>query len=401
MATRYDVAVVGLGAMGSATARHLAQRGQRVIGFDRFRPPHMFGSTHGDSRGIREAYYEDPSYVPFVRRAYDLWDELAETIGKPLFRQTGALTLGVEGASMVRGVLASAHEHDIDVEVLDASELQSRYPAIETTDDLVGVLEKRGGMIDIDTALNGQLDQAARHGAELHFDEPVDRWLPDEMDDVESPITIHTAKGAYGAERMVVTAGAWNAGLVGKLNLPLLVTRQVMFWFEPRRNPEQFQAGALPFWMWERGPQDFAYGFPDIGKGFKLGHHQPLDEVDPSGYDREIHEADEANVRRWLERTFPDVGGRMLRAETCLYTNTPDAHFLIDIHPKRPNIVLASACSGHGFKFSPAIGEALADLSMLRETEHDLGLFSVERFMDPNAVLTPAVKPSAQVPVGD
>ena len=379
---RYDVAVVGLGAMGSAAAHRLALRGQRVIGFDRFRPPHMMGSTHGDSRGIREAYYEDPSYVPFVRRAYDLWDELAETIGQPLFRQTGALTLGVEDASMVRGVLASAREHDIDVDLMDAAELRRRYPAILAEDDLVGVLERRGGMIDIETALNGQLDQAAHHGAELHFDEPVERWLPSDMNDVESPIVINTERGTYEAERMVVTAGAWNAGLVGKLNLPLMVTRQVMFWFEPRANPEAFEIGALPFWMWERGPQDFAYGFPNIGKGFKLGHHQPLDEVDPNGYNRELTEADEANVREWLERTFPDVGGKLLRAETCMYTNTPDAHFLIDIHPKRPNIVLASPCSGHGFKFSPAIGEALADLSMYRQTEHDLDLFRIDRFVE-------------------
>ena len=278
---RYDVAVVGLGAMGSAAAWHLARRGQRVIGFDRFRPPHMFGSTHGDTRGIREAYYEGPSYVPFVRRAYELWDELSDLVGKPLFTQTGALSLGTEDAGLVQGVLTSAREHDIPVDYMDAAELRRRYPGIAAHDGLVGVLEQRGGMIEIEPALNGQLDQAARHGAELHFDEPVEKWLPSEMDDLESPIVINTAKGQYEAERMIVTAGAWNAGLVGKLNLPLTVTRQVMFWFEPRANPEAFEVGALPFWMWERGVQDFAYGFPNVGKGFKLGHHQPLDESRP------------------------------------------------------------------------------------------------------------------------
>ncbi len=383
MIERYDVAVVGLGAMGSAAAWHLARRGQRVIGFDRFRPPHMFGSTHGDTRGIREAYYEGPSYVPFVRRAYELWDELAELVGKPLFRQTGSLTLGTADSLQINGVMTSARAHDIPVDYMDADELKQRYPAILATDDLVGILEHRGGMIDIDTALNGQLDQAAEHGADLHFDEPVARWLPTDMDDLGSPIEIQTERGTYEADRMVVTAGAWNPGLVGKLNLPLRVTRQVMFWFEPRANPEAFELGALPFWMWERGPQDFAYGFPNVGKGFKLGHHQPLNEVDPTGYDRTLTAEDEANVRQWLERTFPDVGGKLLRAETCLYTNTPDAHFLIDIHPKRSNIVLASACSGHGFKFSPAIGEALADLSMHGQTEHDLELFRIDRFVSP------------------
>ncbi len=383
MSERYDVAVVGLGAMGSAAAWHLARRGERVIGFDRFRPPHVFGSTHGDSRGIREAYTEGPSYVPFVRRAYELWDELAEAVGQPLFRRTGALSLGSEGNDLVSGVIASAREHGIAVEQMDAAEIRRRYPGVHATDDLVGVLEQRAGMLDIDTALNGQLDQAAAHGADLHFDEPVDRWLPQDMDDIESPVTIQTSRGSYEAERMVVTAGAWNEGLLGKLNLPLMVTRQVMYWFEPRANREHFQEGAIPFWMWERSETETAYGFPDIGKGFKLGLHQPLDEVAPTGYSREITETDERRIRDFLEHTFPNASGTLLRAESCLYTHTPDHHFLIDIHPKRPNIVVASPCSGHGFKFAPAIGEALADLSMHRRTEHNLDLFRVDRFVAP------------------
>lgn len=395
---RYDVAVVGLGAMGSAAAWHLARRGERVVGFDRYRPPHVFGSTHGDSRGIREAYTEGPSYVPFVRRAYELWDELADAVGEPLFRRTGALSLGTEGNDLVQGVIDSAREHDIAVEQMDAAEIRRRYPGVHATDDLVGVLEQRAGMLDIDTAVNGQLDQAAAHGADLHFDEPVDKWLPQDMDDVESPITIQTSRGSYEAERMVVTAGAWNAGLLGKLSLPLTVTRQVMYWFEPRANREHFQEGAIPFWMWERSATETAYGFPDIGKGFKLGLHQPLDEVEPSGYSREITETDERRIRDFLEHTFPDASGTLLRAESCLYTSTPDAHFLIDIHPKRPNIVLASPCSGHGFKFSPAIGEALADLSMQRETRHDLDLFRVDRFVER---LNDAAGQSAQTAAGD
>ena len=380
---RYDVAVVGLGAMGSAAAWHLARRGQRVIGFDRYRPPHVFGSTHGDSRGIREAYTEGPSYVPFVRRAYELWDELSDAVGQPIFTQTGALSLGPEGNDLVQGVVDSAREHDIAVEQMDAAELRRRYPGIHVTDDLVGVLKQRAGMLDIDTALNGQLDQAAAHGADLHFDEPVDRWLPIEMDDLESPVRIQTARGTYEAERMVVTSGAWSAGLLGKLNLPLNVTRQVMYWFEARANPDHFELGAIPFWMWQRSETETAYGFPNIGKGFKLGLHQPLETVDPSGYSREITELDERRVRDFLANSFPDVSGTLLRAETCLYTHTPDHHFLIDIHPKRPNIVVASPCSGHGFKFAPAIGEALADLSMHRRTEHNLGLFRIDRMVEP------------------
>ncbi len=380
---RYDVAVVGLGAMGSAAAWQLARRGQRVIGFDRFRPPHLFGSSHGDSRGIREAYYEDPSYVPLVRRAYELWDELANAVGKPIFRQTGALSLGAQNADLVQGVIASAREHDIPIEHLDAADLRRRYPGILVSDDLVGVFEQRAGMLDIDAALNGQLDQAAAHGADLRFNEPVDRWLPLDLNDLESPVTLRTNRGEYQAERMLIASGAWNAGLLGKLDLPLTITRQLMYWFQPRANRAAFELGAIPFWMWERSQSETAYGFPNLGNGFKLGLHQPLDQVEPSGYSREITETDERIIREFLAQTFPDAAGTLLRAETCLYTHTPDHHFLIDIHPKRPNIVLASPCSGHGFKFAPAIGEALADLSMYRKTRHDLGLFRLDRFVQP------------------
>ena len=380
---RYDAAVIGLGAMGGAAAWHLARRGVKVIGFDRYHPPHSLGSTHGESRAIREAYYEDPSYVPFVRRAFELWDELSQLAGQELLTTTGAMMVGPENGSLIPGARASAEEHDIPHELMDAAEIRRRFPVMNAQDPLVGVLEHRAGLLDVDASVAAQLEQAAREGAELHFDEPLEQWRPLDLDDVESAIELRTSRGTVVADRVVLTAGAWNASLVRKLDLPLSVTRQVMMWFRPRAQPELFEVGRLPVWMWERAVQDFHYGFPNLGNGFKLGNHLPDEEVDPNGYDRSLRESDEQAMRDWLADTFPNAAGEMLHGETCLYTHTPDAHFLIDLHPKRPNISIASPCSGHGFKFAPAIGEALADLALEQRTRHDLHLFSVDRMVAP------------------
>ena len=384
----YDVAVVGLGAMGSAAAGQLALRGESVIGFDAHRPPHSLGSSHGDTRAIREAYYEHPSYVPFVRRAYELWDELSEAGGKQLLRQTGALMVGREDGLLVPGARASAEQHGIPHESLSPKQMRARFPMLTPPDDVSGLLEHRAGIIDIEDALTAQLKLAGKRGAELHFDEPVATWRPVDANDTESPIRIETTEGTYQAERLVLTAGAWTGGFLRKLGLPLHVSRQVMGWFQPTASAEAYLAGAMPLWMWERGRQDFAYGFPDFGRGVKVGHHLPGDAVDPSGYDREVHDSDEAHLRGWLADVMPGAAGQMLKAETCMYVNTPDAHFLIDLHPKRPNIAVVSACSGHGFKFAPAIGEAVAELSTDRQSRHDLSMFGFARLIGERAAAT-------------
>lgn len=377
----YDVAVIGLGAMGSAAAWRLAQRGVRVVGFDRYRPPHQLGSTHGESRLIREAYYEDPSYVPFVQRAFELWDELSAAVERPLLRRTGALMIGAEDGHLVPGARVSAERHGIPHEVLDAAEIRRRFPVVGVRDPLVGVFEHGAGLLDVEACVEGQLDQAARHGADLRFFDPIERWRPLDMADPESPIEIVTGHGAVVANRLVLTAGAWNTDFVRRLRLSLRVTRQVMMWFRPRARAEAFEPDALPVWMWERAWQDFHYGFPNLGNGFKLGNHHPTAEVSPTGYDRTVTAEDEADIRAWLADAFPDANGELLSARTCLYTRTPDAHFLLDLHPKRPNIAIASPCSGHGFKFAPAIGEALADLALEGRSRHDLHLFQIDRLV--------------------
>ena len=371
--------------MGSAAAWMLARRGLSVVGFDRFRPPHNLGSSHGDTRVIREAYYEDPSYVPLVQRAYELWGELAAATDRQLLRQTGALMVSEADGLLVPGALASAREHNIPHEPLRAAEIRRRFPVMAPRDSLIGLFEHRAGALDIEGCISAQLELAARNGAELRFDAPIERWTPTDLNDLESPIEIQTPDGVVAADRLILTAGAWTASLLRKLALPLLVSRQVMFWLRPKGDASRFRAGNLPIWMWERGRQDFGYGLPDFGHGVKVGHHFPDEAVEPSDYDRNIHPRDEATIRAWLGDTLPDASGQILRAETCLYTNTPDAHFLLDLHPKRPNIVAACPCSGHGFKFAPAIGEAIADLAIDRRSRHDLHLFRFERLLGADA----------------
>ena len=382
---RYDAAIIGLGAMGSAAAWMLARRGLSVVAFDRFRPPHNLGSSHGDTRVIREAYYEDPSYVPLVQRAYELWGELAAATDRQLLRRTGALMVSEADGLLVPGALASAREHNIPHEPLSAAEIRRRFPVMAPRESLIGLFEHRAGALDIEGCISAQLELAARNGAELRFDTPIERWTPADLNDLESPIEIQTPDGVVAADRLILTAGAWTASLLRKLALPLLVSRQVMFWLRPKGDASRFLAGNLPIWMWERGRQDFGYGLPDFGHGVKVGHHFPDEAVEPSDYDRNIHPRDEATIRAWLGDTLPDASGQILRAETCLYTNTPDAHFLLDLHPKRPNIVAACPCSGHGFKFAPAIGEAIADLAIDRRSRHDLHLFRFERLLGADA----------------
>ena len=282
---------------------------------------------------------------------------------------------------LVPGALASAREHNIPHEPLSAAEIRRRFPVMAPRESLIGLFEHRAGALDIEGCISAQLELAARNGAELRFDAPIERWTPADLDDLESPIEIQTPDGVVATDRLILTAGAWTASLLRKLELPLLVSRQVMFWLRPKGDADRFQAGNLPIWMWERGRQDFGYGLPDFGHGVKVGHHFPDEAVEPSDYDRNIHPRDEATIRAWLGDTLPDASGQILRAETCLYTNTPDAHFLLDLHPKRPNIVAACPCSGHGFKFAPAIGEAIADLAIDRRSRHDLHLFRFERLL--------------------
>jgi sarcosine oxidase len=370
MEAAFDVIVVGLGAMGSAAAYHLVRRGRRVLGLDRFTPPHTLGSSHGQTRIIREAYFEDPRYVPLVQRAYELWTALERDAGGRLLLETGGLMIGRPDSGVVRGATRSAETHGLRHERLDAAEVRRRFPALRPDDDMVAVWEPRAGILFPEACVEAHLTMARRHGAALRYDEPVLRWEAD-----GGGVRVVSAQGTYAASHLVLSAGSWMTSLLPDLALPLTVERQPLYWFEPLRGAAHFTPERLPIHLWEHAPQRYLYGFPDLGDGVKVARHHEGRPTDPDAVDREVH-AEEVEAMRGLVRRFlPDANGPLRSAAVCLYTNTPDDHFLIDRHPAHAHVLIASPCSGHGFKFASAIGEALAERVTDGRTRSDLSLF--------------------------
>lgn len=371
---RYDAIVVGLGAHGGATAYQFAKRGDKVLGLDRFRVPHENGSTHGESRIIREAYHENPAYVPLVQRAYELWEELERDHGQRLFVQTGGLMISAPRVGTFAGAKASADLYGLKHEILNAADLRRRFPAFHPAANEKALLEPRAGALLLPVTLEAQLAAAKKHGAELRFDEPATSWSAN-----ESGVVVRTARGEYQADRLVIAAGAWIPELVADLKLPLKVERQVMFWFKPKKNAANFRPDRFPVFIWESENGHSIYGFPDLGSGFKMGIHHEGAFVDPNTVDRTPTQEDERRIREDLARCFPDADGRPIAAKVCLYTDTPDTVFILDRHPRHQNVVIASCCSGHGFKFASAVGEAAVDLVSGRRPKTDLSFFGFQR----------------------
>ncbi|MEK8033508.1 N-methyl-L-tryptophan oxidase [Ideonella sp. DXS29W] len=366
----HDVAIAGLGAMGSAAAYQLAKRGLEVIGFDRHTPPHPWGSSHGDSRIIREAYFEHPVYVPMVQRAYELWHELEALSGHTLLHSTGGLMIGRPDSVLVQGARHSAETHGLPHQVLSASELSERFPLLQPEPDMVAVWEPRAGVLSPEVAVSAMASQARRQGARLHLGEAVERWRAH-----ADGIHIETAAGSYRARQLIISAGAWAASLLQAQAVPLQVERQVLHWFEPSASPEAFTPARCPVHLWQFDGHRFFYSIPNMGAGVKLAFHHggalsPVDQVR-----RDIDAAEIDDIQAAIRRFVPTADGRYLNSAVCLYTNTPDEHFWIDRCPGQPAVWLASPCSGHGFKFAPVIGEVLADLVQGRPPAFDLGLF--------------------------
>lgn len=375
-----DVVVIGAGAHGSAAAYALARRGVRVTAIDRFAPPHARGSSHGRTRIIREAYFEHPAYVPLVRRAYHLWAELERETGRTVFRRTGGLTLGAEDGVLVSGALRSAREHAVEHEVLDAAELRRRVPALAPRPDTVGVLEHRAGILFPERCVEALRAAARQRGAQLLTEERVLRW---EASSGFASIT--TDRGVHRARRVILAAGAWLAKLAPSLGVPLVVERQVIHWITPRKHPERVSARHLPVTIWEYAPGCMFYVIPDVGDGLKAALHHQGASVDPDAPVEPPTQAEQAGVLTLVERYLNDAAGIVSESATCLYTNTPDGHFVIDAHPDAPEVIVCSACSGHGFKFAPAIGDAVADLALGNEPSVDLAPFRLARFGAPSA----------------
>ena len=373
-----DVIVVGLGAHGSAAASALARRGLTVLGFDMDAPPHALGSSHGETRVIREVYGEHPAYVPIVQHAYRLWRRLEEEADPPvrLLRVVGGLSIGLPESETLAGVERSSREHGLPYELLEAGEIRARWPQFNPFPEMAGAYDPNAGALFVEPCLRAMLDDAARRGARLRMREPVRKWHPD-----GEGIRVYTDAGEYSAGRNVFAAGAWNRRWLSKLNLPLRVERQVLLWFQPLR-PELFGPDRCPNHAWEWKPGAWLYCQPDFGRGVKTAfHHDGEMHDDPESVDREVRPADEGNLRAAISDILPDMGGAVLRSAVCMYTDTPDEHFLLDVHPGHSNVVIVSACSGHGFKFSPAVGEIAADLAVGQKSPYDISMFGIGRLL--------------------
>jgi sarcosine oxidase len=366
----HDVAIAGLGAMGSAAAFELAKRGLDVIGFDRYTPPHTFGSSHGDSRIIREAYFEHPVYVPMVQRAFELWRNLERVSGATLLEQTGGLMIGAPDSVLVEGALRSAQLHRLEHSMLSASEIRTRFPALNPDPDMVGVWEPRAGVLAPEACISVQLEKARQCGAMLHFNEPVIHWQASAGD-----IRVVTDRGEYRVKQLIISAGAWVGSLLPGMRLPFRIERQVLHWFEPNADADIFSPARCPIHLWQFDGSRFFYGFPDKGAGVKVSFHHGGETVTVDDVRRIVAASEVDEMRSAVRRFVPAADGRLLDSVVCLYTNTLDEHFVIDRHPESLNVLIASPCSGHGFKFAPVIGEILADLVEKRPPRFDLDLF--------------------------
>lgn len=375
MTRPYDVIVAGVGAMGSAACWRLAQRGLRVLGLERFTIPNRMGSSHGVNRIIRLAYFEDPAYVPLLLRAYELWRETERACGTQLLHITRALDVGRPDGRLVSGALKSCRMHNLAHEVYEAAETMRRFPAYNIPPDFVALLEPQGGFVACEAAVSAQAQLARHAGADIRECEPMLAWST-----TSNGVRVRTERGTYEAGRLILSCGAWIGEHLPELRGKAVAERQALAWFETKR-PEFFTPMRFPVSILETEDGSHPYQFPEWGvPGFKIGFYNHLKERGAAdALPREIGAKDEALLRGLVERYFPQAAGRILDMQTCLFTNTRDEHFVVDELPGTPQVVVASPCSGHGFKFASVIGEVLADLATAARSRFDLSLFALSR----------------------
>jgi sarcosine oxidase len=375
----YDVIVLGVGGMGSATVYELARRGRKVLGLEQFNIGHDLGSSHGVNRIIRLAYAEDPAYVPLLRRAYAMWRDLEFRARERLLVITGGLDVGPPNGVIVPGSLRSCEEHHIPHEQLDAPEVRRRFPGFRLPEPLVAVYQGDAGFVLSERAILAHVALAQELGAEVHGCEPVTRWSAEGRG-----VAVTTDRGTYRADRLVITAGAWVAETVPELARLAIPERQVLIWTQPLR-PEYFATGAFPIFNFE-AEEGRLYGFPVYGvPGFKFGNfHHRYEQGAADSLARTCDAEDERLLRIGIARYFPDANGPTLAMKACLFTNVPDEHFVLDRHPVYEQVSIASPCSGHGYKFAPVVGQIMADYALEGGcAKFDLSLFRVNRFSLP------------------
>ncbi|GLF93649.1 N-methyl-L-tryptophan oxidase [Streptomyces yaizuensis] len=381
----HDVIVLGLGGMGSAAAAHLAARGARVLGLEKFGPVHPHGSSHGGSRITRQSYFEDPAYVPLLLRAYELYERLERDTGRRIALYCGGVMAGPPDSRTVAGALRSAERWGLPYELLDARELRRRFPTLTPADGEVGLYEARAGLLRPERTVAAHLQLATRHGADLRFEEPVIRWEP-----YRDGVRVHTPDDTYTAGHLVVCPGAWAPRLLADIGVPVRIERQIMYWFQPRGGTGSYAPDRHPVYIWEDAAGSQIYGFPAIdgpGGGAKVAffreHGAPCT---PETIDRTVHDHEVRAMAARLDSCLPTLPGALIKAVTCMYSTTPDEHFVIARHPAHPgHATVACGFSGHGFKFVTVVGEILADLALDGTTRHPVALFDPARFASPPA----------------
>ena len=371
----YDVIVVGVGGMGSATVYELARRGKTVLGIDRFGIPNTMGSSHGLTRIIRMAYWEDVAYIPLLRRAYELWNETQARAGEQLLYITGGVDASAPEDDVYKGSRRACETHHLPHEDYDHTELSNRFPGFVLPKGMRAIYQPDAGFLLSERCIVAHVNLAMARGAIIHGHERVVNWEP-----AGEGVKVRTDRTTYSADKLVITAGPWANKLLAPLLKELAVPeRQVVAWLQPK-NPEPFRFGNLPVWIIQ-APEGTFYGFPSWGiPGFKLGRiHHREETVDPDNMDRECHPEDEAILWSFAKRYFPEAAGRALSMETCIFTNTPKGHFIVDRHPDCPQVVLGAGYSGHGFKFASVMGEILTELAVDGKTRHNISFLGLNR----------------------
>lgn len=370
----YDVAIIGAGAMGSAAAYQLSKTGLNILVLDKFHPPHDLGSSHGQSRIIREAYFESPQYVPLIQQAYNLWQELEAASGRQLLLKTGGLMLGNKEQQVFKGASNSARQHHIKYELLDETALNAKFPVWKTNKETVALYDYRAGILFPEACIQTQLHLSENRNMDFRFNEPVSA-----LQFHGDFTTIVTGKSSYSAKKVIVSNGAWIQSLLPELPMPLQVKRQVLFWFRcPGDSAGNFLPSRFPIFIWEYAPGKMFYGFPDLGTGIKIAIHHQGKLTAADTIDRTVHAGEIESISSLLSNHF-EGPFEYHDSKVCMYTNTPDENFILDVHPHHRHVIVVSACSGHGFKFSSAIGKLLSEMVTEVPLSFDIGMFALDR----------------------
>jgi len=372
----YDVIIIGLGAMGSAASYYLSKNGVKVLGLDTYEPPHKLGSSHGHTRVIREAYHEGTSYVPIVKRAYELWNELDHEIEDKLILEYGGMYLGDDG-KYLSDAKKSAKKYDIPIKEFSSKEIKEKYNILNPPNNFKGLLENRSGAVFPEKAISNFLSKSINNGSSHNYNEKVIGWGKQ-----SKFYKVETDKNNYFAEKLIFSSGAWIKNLVPSLKLPVKIERQVLFWFDPIKDKDKFHYSNMPNTGWDLDNGMEFYTQPNIeNKGFKVAMHHNGKFISENDLNRESNADDLSIVKNFLEEYIPLANGKLIDSRVCVYTNTPDFDFIIDFYPNDENIIICSPCSGHGFKFTPAIGEICSELVINNGTNYDLSEFSIKRLM--------------------